>query len=149
MFRGSITWLERLARWAIAGIFLGAAVPKILAPSDFATDISHYDMVPDAVVNAMAITLPWIEAIAGLALLSGFAADGALLLVNGLFWVFLAALGQAWARGLDITCGCFGHSEAVNGDMILSFFRDLGFIVLGATAIWFRRKRGKLQNPGA
>jgi putative oxidoreductase len=142
-----VVWLDRLARWAIAAIFLAAAWPKIMDPSGFASDISHFDMVPDALVNLMAITLPWVEAVAGLALLSGFAADGALLLVNGLFVMFLVALGQAWARGLDINCGCFGHSEATDGNMILSFFRDIGFLALGAAALWLRRKRLKLDNP--
>lgn len=137
-----LIWAERLARWAIAGIFLAAAVPKILDPAGFALDISHYGVVPNLLVNPMAIALPWIEAVAALALLSGFAAEGALLLVNLLMIVFLAALAQAWVRGLDINCGCFGHSE-VRGDMALSFLRDVGFLTLGLLAAWLRARRIK------
>ena len=135
-----IVWLERLARWALAAIFLAAAVPKIIDPSGFAADISRYDMVPDIFVNPMAIMLPWIEAVAGLALLSGFAAEGSLLLVNLLIVVFMVGLGQAWVRGLDIDCGCFGHSEA-KGEIGLAFLRDIGFLALGLSAAWLRRRR--------
>ena len=137
-----VIWTERLARWALAGIFLAAAVPKILDPTGFASDISHFAVLPDALVNPMAIALPWIEAVAALALLSGFAAEGALLLVNLLMAVFLAALAQAWIRGLDINCGCFGHSEA-KGNIALSFVRDVGFLALGLLAAWLRSRRLK------
>jgi uncharacterized membrane protein YphA (DoxX/SURF4 family) len=135
-----VVWAERLARWALAGIFLAAAVPKILDPAGFATDISHFVMVPDPLVNPMAIALPWIEAVAALALLSGFAVEGALLLINLLMTVFLVALAQAWIRGLDINCGCFGHSEA-KGETELSFVRDLAFLSLGILAAWLRSRR--------
>jgi uncharacterized membrane protein YphA (DoxX/SURF4 family) len=139
-----VIWTERLARWALAGIFLAAAVPKILDPSGFAADISHFALLPDPLVNPLAIALPWVEAVAALALLSGFAAEGALLLINLLMAVFLAALAQAWIRGLDINCGCFGHTEA-KGNVALSFARDLGFLALGILAAWLRARRLKTR----
>lgn len=139
-----VIWLERLARWALGLIFLAAAVPKILDPSGFALDISHYAILPDALVNLVAIILPWVEAVGALALLSGFAAEGGLLLVNGLMAVFLAALASAWIRGLDIDCGCFGHSAA-RGHVGLAFLRDLGFLVLGLLAAWLRFRRLKVR----
>lgn len=141
-----VIWLERLCRWTLAGIFLAAAVPKILDPAGFALDISHYGLVPDALVNPMAIVMPWVEAVGGLALLSGFAAEGALLLVNLLILVFMAALAQAWVRGLDIDCGCFGHSEA-KGHVGLAFLRDIGFLALALLAAWLRRRRLKAPPP--
>lgn len=139
--RGLI-WTERLARWTLAGIFIAAAVPKILDPAGFALDISHYGIVPDLLVNPMAIVLPWIEAVGALALLSGFAAEGALLLINLLMAIFLTALAQAAVRGLDINCGCFGHSEA-KGNIAPSLFRDMGFLALGLLAVWLRSRRLK------
>lgn len=135
-----VVWLERLCRWGLAGIFLAAAFPKIMDPSGFAADISHYALVPDAVVNVMAVVLPWVEAVMGLALLSGFAAEGAGLLAGVLLAVFLAALGQAWARGLDIECGCFGHSQA-RGNVAVAFLRDSAFLALAAAAVWLRSRR--------
>ena len=135
-------WFERLFRWTVAGIFLAAAVPKILDPSGFASDISHYAMVPDGLVNAQAVILPWIEAVLALALLAGFAVEGGLLLAGLLLAAFLAALGQAWVRGLDIDCGCFGHSDA-RGNVGVAFLRDLGFLSLGLLALWLRVRRNR------
>lgn len=143
---GWMVWLERIARWALAGIFLAAAVPKILDPAGFALDISHYAMVPDILINPMAIILPWIEAVGALALLSGFAVEGGLLLVNLLILVFMAGLAQAWVRGLDIDCGCFGHSGA-KGHVGLAFLRDIGFLALGLCGAWLRRRRFKVTIP--
>ncbi len=137
-----VLWFERLCRWGLAAIFLAAALPKILDPSGFAADISHYALVPDVFVNPMAVVLPWIEAVMGLALLSGFAAEGAVLQANLLLVVFLAALGQAWVRGLDIDCGCFGHSGA-RGNVGLAFLRDVGFFAVGMAAFWLRGRRLK------
>lgn len=137
-----VVWLERLARWTLAGIFLAAAVPKILSPSDFSADISNYGLVPDVLLNIMAITLPWIEAVGALALLSGFAAEGGLLLINFLIFMFMGALGWAWFKGLDIDCGCFGHVDA-KGHIGLALLRDMGFLALGLLGAWLRVKRFK------
>ena len=137
-----ITWVERLLRWTLAGIFLAAALPKIMDPSGFAADISHYALLPDMLVNTLAVVLPWIEAVMGLALLSGFAAEGALALANVLMVVFLGAMGQAWIRGLDIDCGCFGHS-GVREKVGVAILRDLGFLAIALGALWFRSMRNR------
>jgi uncharacterized membrane protein YphA (DoxX/SURF4 family) len=138
-------WLDRLGRWALAGIFLYAAIPKILDPLGFAEDISHYALVPDFLVNALAVVLPWIEAVVALALLTGFAAEGALFTATLLLFVFLLALGQAWVRGLDIDCGCFGHAQ--NGATVLiALLRDLGFFLLALATLAVRIRRLRLQS---
>jgi hypothetical protein len=38
--------------------------------------------------------------------------NGARLLVFGMLIVFVTMLISAWARGLDISCGCFGTTSA-------------------------------------
>lgn len=142
MRRGLILWGERLGRWALALIFLAAALPKIMDPSGFASDISHYAMLPDVVINPLAVVLPWIEAVAALALLSGFAAEGAVLLTALMLAAFLGGLGQAWIRGLDIDCGCFGHSDA-RGNVAVAFARDTGFLLLAGLVLFLRRLRNR------
>jgi uncharacterized membrane protein YphA (DoxX/SURF4 family) len=137
------TWLERLGRWGLSAIFLFAAVPKILDPAGFAEDVTHYALLPDAAVNVVAVLLPWIEAVGALALLTGFAAEGGLLLANLLLLLFLGALGQAWARGLDIDCGCFGHGKG-NASVALAFLRDLLFFLLAGGVLALRGRRLRL-----
>ncbi len=135
-----VVWSERLGRWALAVIFLAAAIPKVLDPSGFAADISHYALLPDVFVNPLAVILPWVEAVGALALLSGFAAEGAILLINALLVVFLGAMGQAFFRGLDINCGCFGHSAA-RETVGMAMVRDLAFMALAGLVLWLRAKR--------
>ncbi len=120
-------WASRVSRWALALVFLAAAVPKILDPAGFAADIRNYDLVHRLLLNALAITLPWLEAVCALALLSGLLRPGAVLLVNLLLAVFLAGLIQAWYRGLDINCGCFGHGGAAE-PVAKAALRDLFFL---------------------
>jgi hypothetical protein len=58
---------------------------------------------------------------------------GALLAVNGLLLVFLAALVFNMARGLDVNCGCFSTgSEAPTMSTTYYLARDIGFLALGA-----------------
>lgn len=120
-------WGSRVSRWVLAGVFLAAAVPKILDPVGFAMDISNYAFVPKVLVNLVALTLPWVEALTALCLLAGALREGAVLLVNLMMVAFLIALAQAGIRGLDINCGCFGHSGAAE-PVLKALVRDLFFL---------------------
>lgn len=120
-------WVSTVSRVVLALVFLAAAVPKIFDPAGFATDIKNYDMVWKPALHIMAITLPWIEALAALALLTGVMLPGAALLVNMMMVMFLIALAQAGLRGLDINCGCFGHSGAAE-PVIKALVRDIFFL---------------------
>jgi len=62
--------------------------------------------------------LPWLELVCGLSLLTGFWPESTLGVILLLMAVFLAATGQAWVRGLEIDCGCFGTAIEKN-----TFFR--------------------------
>lgn len=133
-------WAERLGRWVLAGIFLYAAFPKILDPLGFAQDIANYQILPDVLVNLTAILLPWIEAFAALALLSGFAADGAVLLVTLQMVAFIAMLAQAWFRDLDIDCGCFGHGKG-GRSVAKALIEDWVFLAIAISVMMYRMRR--------
>jgi putative oxidoreductase len=126
-----------LARLTLAGIFLFAAVPKILDPVGFAMDISNYQVLPQFLVNVTAIVLPWIEAFAALALLSGFAMDGAILLITIQLVAFIGMLAQAWFRDLDIDCGCFGHGKG-GRSVAKALMEDWVFLAVAASIMLTR-----------
>jgi hypothetical protein len=134
-----------LARLTLAGIFLLAAVPKILDPVSFAIDISNYQILPQVLVNVTAIVLPWIEAFAALALLSGFALDGAILLVTLQLVAFIAMLGQAWWRDLDIECGCFGHGDGRK--VAKALMEDWVFLIIATSVMYFRLRAAGCPAP--
>jgi uncharacterized membrane protein YphA (DoxX/SURF4 family) len=97
-----------LARLLVGALFVGAGVFKIAQPAAFAADIGNFRMVPREWVNLLAITLPWMEVVAGGLLLAGRWRRAAALVVTVLMVVFVVAVAQALARGLDVRCGCFG-----------------------------------------
>ncbi len=124
-------WLAVPARWYLGVLFVGACLHKIAEPSSFAVDIATYDILPLALVNLAAITLPWVELLAGAMLLAGFRVRAGALLIAGMMAVFILALLVALARGLDMSCGCFA-SQGTEDDPIsrLTVLRDLAWLAL-------------------
>lgn len=98
-------------RLAIGITFLYAGVIKALAPVDFFHSILKYDLVSwRPLVISMAFYLPWLEIVCGAALVLK-QSHAALVLLLAMTSVFTAAIASAMIRGLDISCGCFGHAS--------------------------------------
>jgi len=95
---------------ALGLIFVYSAVPKILEVHDFARDIRNYRFMPSWSYNLAALWLPWIELLSGFAVVSGVWKKGGNIVILGLLIVFTLAVISAVIRGLDIDCGCFGHT---------------------------------------
>jgi uncharacterized membrane protein YphA (DoxX/SURF4 family) len=133
-------WLAVPARWYLGVLFVGACLHKIAEPASFALDVATYDILPLALVNLVAITLPWVELAAGSMLIVGWRVRSASLLVAVMMGVFLAALLVALARGLDMSCGCFA-SQGAEEDPIswLTVLRDLAWLGLSVVVyVWDR-----------
>lgn len=104
-----------ICRLSLAIIFLYAGIEKVINPDDFSVAIYNYRLLPDYAINFVAVILPWLEIIIALNLLFGINVRGAALLSALLFLTFATALTINLARGLDISCGCFGaSSENIN-----------------------------------
>jgi putative oxidoreductase len=80
-------------------------------PAEFASDIDNYKILLWPVSVALAFYLPWLEIFCALALVFRFFYRGALSILTALIVVFTLATIAAKVRGLDITCGCFGHAS--------------------------------------
>ncbi len=127
-------FLWRIADFLIGGLFIYAGVIKTLDPIGFANDIDNYKSLPWALSVRLAFYLPWLEIICGLALILRRAYQGGLFLLTGLIFVFIVVGVVAKARGIDITCGCFGH---VSKDLSFGWHLALDFGILGALiALW-------------
>lgn len=101
-----------VAQLGIAVVFLAAALGKIGDAGAFARQIHHFRLLPFGLENTLAITLPWIELVAALALLLRFRPRAGAVITAGLMVLFVFVVAAAVARGLDIECGCFGTSDA-------------------------------------
>jgi uncharacterized membrane protein YphA (DoxX/SURF4 family) len=102
-----IIW--RILDFVLAGIFIYAGALKAIDPVQFASDIDNYKILPWPVSVALAFYLPWLEIFCALALVFRFLYRGALSILMLLIVTFTLATIAAKIRGLDITCGCFGH----------------------------------------
>jgi uncharacterized membrane protein YphA (DoxX/SURF4 family) len=104
-----IVW--RIVDFAVAAIFIYAGALKAFDPVQFASDIDNYKILPWPVSVALAFYLPWLEIFCALALVFRFFYRGGLSILTALIVVFTLATIAAKVRGLDITCGCFGHAS--------------------------------------
>lgn len=124
----------RVAQIAIGAIFLAAALAKIPDMPTFAKQVGAYELAPRVAQHAIAMTLPWIELVAGLSLVFGIRrrAGGIVALVSMAAFTF--AVAWAWHRGLSIDCGCFGKAlpEPVE---LRKIFENVGLTALAAVAI--------------
>jgi uncharacterized membrane protein YphA (DoxX/SURF4 family) len=84
---------------------------SLAGPVEFANGIDNFKLVPWPVSVALAFYLPWLEFSCALGLVFRFLYRGALTLLITLMVVFTLAVTAAKVRGLDITCGCFGHAS--------------------------------------
>jgi uncharacterized membrane protein YphA (DoxX/SURF4 family) len=99
--------MEAAARILLGLVFLLYGFDKILRPDDFARAIDNYGLLPELLVNLVAVTLPWVECLCGLLLLFGQWVRSAALVSAFLLCVFIVAVSITLVRGLDIECGCF------------------------------------------
>ena len=104
-----IAW--RIVDVVVGGIFIYAGVLKVLDPVQFGLDIDNYKTVPWFISVRFAFYLPWLEIFCGLAVIFRFLYRGGLSILTALIAVFIGATIAAKMRGLDITCGCFGHAS--------------------------------------
>ncbi len=101
----------RIVDLIVGGIFVYAGVLKVLDPVRFGLDIDNYKSLPWFISVRLAFYLPWLEILCGLAVIFRFLYRGGLSILIALIGVFIGATIAAKARGLDITCGCFGHAS--------------------------------------
>ena len=69
-------------RLLLGGIFVWASIYKILDPTAFAGVINNYQLLPDALINGFAVTLPWLELVLGVFLIFGLWLPGAVVSVS-------------------------------------------------------------------
>ena len=124
----------RIVALIVGGIFIYAGVIKAVDPLRFAIDIDNYKMLPWAIGVRLGFYLPWLELLCGLALILRFFYCGGLFILTALTFIFIAASIIAKVRGLDITCGCFGHASK---NWNFTTHLGLDFVILIALiALW-------------
>lgn len=128
--RNRCRWIFHICRLLLGLVFVYASYDKILHPQAFALAVFNYQVLPDGVINLVALILPWFELLLGLCLLIGILLPGATVAGTGLLVVFLGALVFNQIRGLDIHCGCFSTEIQQGPAGLGTVLRDLGFLAV-------------------
>jgi putative oxidoreductase len=128
----------RIVDLLVGALFVYAGALKALDPVRFAMDIDNYKILPWSMAVGLAFYLPWLEILCGCALIFRRLYRGGLSILLLSILVFIAATIAAKARGLDITCGCFGHASQ-HWSFPQHMAIDLA-ILAGLVALWFARK---------
>jgi len=148
-FKVAQPWLTLFARLILGGVLLAAGALKIGNLQKSAMAVRAYELLPVSLANFLGYTLPWIEIGVGLLLITG-----ALVRISGLIGAvtmlaFIIAIGQAWARGLSIDCGCFGGGGAIDPEdtkYLSEIIRDIGLLMLGIYLYFYPKGRFSLDK---
>ncbi|MEY2520304.1 MAG: hypothetical protein QOF24_2063 [Verrucomicrobiota bacterium] len=122
----------------VGALFVYAGAVKVLDPIGFAGDIENYKALPWPIGVRLAFYLPWLEIICGLALITRCLDRGGVFVLTILMSVFIIATIIAKARGLDISCGCFGHATK---SLSFAWHLALDFVLLGGLLVLWRKPR--------
>ncbi|KRP37508.1 MAG: hypothetical protein ABS34_02545 [Opitutaceae bacterium BACL24 MAG-120322-bin51] len=129
-----------LGRLALAAVFVTAALPKIEDPVAFASSVDAFRVINSGLSGWVALCLPWLELVLGIGILLPVIRRASGALIGLLLLLFIALHLSAWARGLDISCGCFGSETGeATADYRWLILRNL--LLLGAVLLVLKQDR--------
>lgn len=135
-----------LLRLIIGIVFIYASHDKIINPEEFAKAIKNYDMLPFSLINIPALILPYLEIFTGIFLIIGKFKIGSPFLIGLMLVFFLVGLIQAYARGLDINCGCFSlDNPNASSDILMRIFEDI-LMLIAVVLIFIYNYKEKLSG---
>lgn len=140
-----INYAIAILRIYLALIFILSGLEKINDLNGFAQSIENYKILPMALINITAITIPWIEVITGALLLLGINIKENSLIILFLLLIFTTALIIALAKGLNINCGCQGaaYMQKIN---VTKIFENISFIIMSLLGIKYPRQKLTFLN---
>lgn len=135
-------WLAIAARLVVGVVWLVAGLSKIGEPESSVRAVRAYQLVPDPLERTVGYALPLLEICLGVLLVVGLAQRLAAVASAILLAVFIVGISAAWARGLQIECGCFGGGGAAEGADVTAAYkwdiaRDLGLLALTGLLAWW------------
>jgi putative oxidoreductase len=109
-----LRWLRLLCQVSVGFLLLYAGGQKLFVSgvAAFAADVEKFRILPESMIPVAAYLMPWWEVSAGMCLMLDVLRKGALASAIIMTLMFCGVIGWAWSQGLDISCGCFGKSDA-------------------------------------
>lgn len=142
-------WIGLVARLVTGGVWLVAGAVKLPDPEASVRAVRAYDLLPEAVVPAVGYGLPIVEVIVGVCLIVGLWTRPMAAVSSVLFVAFIVGISAAWARGLQIDCGCFGgggYDADATSKYPWEIARDVGLLALSSWLVVRPRSRLALDS---
>jgi uncharacterized membrane protein YphA (DoxX/SURF4 family) len=135
-----------LLRALLGVVFLYAAYTKLSQPwLLFALSIDSYQLLPEWAVLTVARTLPWLELLIGVLLLSGWQLRYVSIAASAMLLLFFSVMVAQYAGGTGIDCGCFGVGEALSGKTLA---RDGALLAAALTLVALSRQAYRAGPKG-
>ena len=143
-------WISLLVRLGLAAVFLTAGALKVSDLDASGRAVVAYELMPPDVAMVVGAVQPFVELMLGLLLLLGLATRLAASISAAILVIFISGIVSAWARGLNIDCGCFskgGHlPEGQVPDYLPEILRDVLFLAMAIFLIIFPASRFSLDG---
>jgi uncharacterized membrane protein YphA (DoxX/SURF4 family) len=142
-------WFGLVARLILGGVLFAAGYLKVGTPDKSQMAVRAYEMLPIPLANFLGLILPPIEIVIGALLIVGALTRVMAALGGFTMFVFIIAIAQAWARGLNIDCGCFGGGGSVapgETKYLQEILRDIGLVFLAAYLIRYPSTKFSLDK---
>jgi uncharacterized membrane protein YphA (DoxX/SURF4 family) len=123
-----------VARLLLAGVWIAAGLSKITDLAASVRAVRAYRLLPEAMAQVVGNGLPLLELMLGVLLLVGLGVRAVAVVTAVLMLVYMAGIASAWARGLQIDCGCFSHGGDLKAGEKPTYgtelLRDSAFLVV-------------------
>ena len=134
-------WVALVLRLGLAAVALAAALPKLGDLRAFQRSVAAYEIFPMGINNLIGVAVPIVELVIAVVLVAGLLTRYAAAVFGLMMLVFIVGIAQAWARGLNIACGCFEIGGTLGPDEKAQYgieiARDVGLALLAAVLmIW-------------
>lgn len=142
-------WISFAARLLVGGVWIVAGLLKLPDPAASVRAVRAYQLLPEAIVPAVGYALPIIEVLVGVSLVIGLLVRIGAVLSGVLFLAFIVGISAAWARGLQIDCGCFGgggYDANATEKYPWEIARDFGLLFVSAWLVWRPRSPWAVDN---
>jgi len=158
-FRRLVIWIGRLL---LGGIFVYAGYAKLVYPnhnlwpffilkfsvstnlSTFAFQVESYKVLGAAGASLVAHTLPFVEIVLGMLLLTGWKFRIWAAMVTAILAGFLTLVTRAYLLHMEINCGCFGTPEPLTAMTVL---RDSALVALAVVMTIFAFQEARQPHP--
>jgi len=139
-----------VARLLVGGVWVVAGLLKLPDPAESVRAVRAYQLLPESAVPLVGHGLPVLEILVGSCLLLGILTRPAAAVSTVMLAAFVVGISSAWARGLQIDCGCFGGGADPRANAAAAYpwdiARDVGLLLLSGWLAWRPRTPYAVDN---